>query len=59
MISYKLDAKAKNVKVYNGKKHVGDIKKVLGGFQYYPKGYKISDGEVFLTLAGCQRSLEG
>lgn len=37
------------VKVYNDKKHIGDIKQVWGGFQYFLKGYKVG-GTVHSTL---------
>lgn len=34
----------------------GEIRKVDGGFQYFPKGQK-SGGEVFKTVQAVQRSL--
>ena len=36
----------------------GEIRKVSGGFQYYPKGSK-TGGEVFTTVKQVQQDLEG
>lgn len=36
----------------------GEIRKVEGGFQYFPKGEKVG-GEVFATVTAVQRSLRG
>lgn len=43
--------------VYLDAKRVGSIKKVTGGWQYFPKGAKQLGGEVFPTLRACQNSL--
>lgn len=51
-ISYEI-----NVKVYNNGKHVGDIKEVSGGFQYFPKGNK-TGGEIKGSIALVQTTLE-
>lgn len=39
------------------KKIIGEIKKVDGGFQYFPKGSK-TGGDIFITLNKCKYSLE-
>jgi hypothetical protein len=40
-------------------KHVGEIRVLADGFQYFPKGGKAKDGgEVFKTLGACKQSLE-
>ncbi len=40
-------------------KTVGEIRQVVGGYQYYPKGGKLKDaGEVYLTVLLCKKSLE-
>jgi len=36
---------------------VGEIRKVIGGFQYFPKGHK-TGGEIFATVSEVQRSLQ-
>ncbi len=55
-ITYK-ELSDKLVLVSLGGKHVGSIKKVENGYQYYPKGYK-GGGDIFLTFAACKISLE-
>jgi hypothetical protein len=52
MITYEVDIK---VNLYN--KHIGNIKQVDGGYQYFAKGHK-TGGEIFLTLDKCKQSLE-
>lgn len=44
------------VKVYLGKKLVGTIHRVEGGWSYKPKGSRTS-GDVFQQLVDCKRSL--
>lgn len=51
-ISYEM-----NVKVYLDGVHVGNIKRVPAGYQYWPKGRK-KGGEVYATLSLVQHSLE-
>lgn len=56
MITYK-EIENANIAVYLDKKRAGTIKKVAGGFQYFPKGGK-NGGDVLLTLQAVKASLE-
>ncbi|QIG67382.1 hypothetical protein EVB39_053 [Rhizobium phage RHph_TM3_3_9] len=62
-ISYQLEKKAlkpATIKVYNGRKHIGNIDAFEGGYRYKPKGGgKDNVGETFDTVAAVKRSLEG
>jgi hypothetical protein len=40
----------------DGKK-IGEIRRVFGGFQYFPNGQK-TGGEIFTAQADCRKSLE-
>ena len=43
--------------VFLGKRRIGTIVELQGGYQYRPKGSSLS-GDVFPTLASCKMSLE-
>lgn len=55
-ITYK-EKNNNTVSVYLGKKLVGEIHRVDGGFQYFPKGHS-DGGDIFDTLDGVKQSLE-
>lgn len=55
MITYK-EVKFVNVFLYN--KKIGEIKKVDGGWAYFPKGSKYSGG-TFSTIDKVKMTLEG
>jgi hypothetical protein len=57
MITYRKRESDSVMSVYLDNRKVGEIKEVRGGFQYTPKGSKLTS-EVFPTLAGLKRSLE-
>lgn len=40
-------------------KVVGTIRRVEGGYQYYPKGARNSDAEVISNLDRCKQSIMG
>jgi len=46
------------IKVLLDGRVVGEIRKVNGGYQYFPKGQKVG-GEVFQSWGQVQRSLSG
>jgi len=54
MITYK---EIEETIVYLDGKKVGIIKRVIGGYQYFPKGSK-KGGEVFFLLSSVKKSLE-
>lgn len=54
--SIKYKPSAAGVCVYLGGRRVGIIKKVTGGFAYFPKGH--SAGETFPTVEAVKRSIE-
>jgi len=56
MINFARETKSGVVKVFLDKKHVGNIRNVEGGYQYFPKGHK-EGGEVFKTMFDCKNSL--
>lgn len=56
MITYIVDDKNAII-VKSGRKTIGKIKKVQGGYQYFPLGKKIG-GDVFPSIVGCKNSLE-
>jgi len=58
MITYK-EVQGKPTKVILGRKVVGEIRTVPGGYQYLPLGQKKYAGEVFATLRGVKDSIEG
>ncbi len=43
--------------VWLDRKQAGTIRKVAGGYQYFPKG-KSKGGKIFSTVGECKRSLE-
>lgn len=45
------------IRVRLDSRFVGEIRPVLNGWRYFPKGSK-DGGEVFNTVIDCQRSLE-
>lgn len=45
------------IKVKVGGKHIGDIRSVFGGYQFFPKGSK-SGGHVYATIQACKDSLQ-
>lgn len=57
MINYQENAKTGSITVKLYGKIVGDIRKVAGGYQYFPKGQK-EGGTVCTSLASCKRELE-
>jgi hypothetical protein len=53
-------SRAESYNVFLEGKIVGTIKKEKGGYQYTPKGCtKKYAGELYITLEGVKRSLEG
>jgi hypothetical protein len=56
MVTFDRGAKPGEVKIYLDGKHVGKIKKVEGGHQYFPKGAKVG-GEIFASFLACINSL--
>lgn len=46
-----------NVTVKLKKRKIGEIRKVAGGWQYFPKGQKLG-GEIFPAFHRVQKSLE-
>ena len=57
MITYKWKVVGFKELVFLDGKLVGAIKKVEGGWQYFPKGDKIG-GEIFKKISECEDSLE-
>ena len=56
MITYQ-PMSEKSITVFLDKKIVGHIKKVDGGFQYFPKGCK-DGGDILPTVFAVKQSLE-
>jgi len=46
-----------HIQVRQDGKIIGEIRKVSGGFQYFPKGHK-EGGDIFSTLLAVKKSLE-
>ena len=62
MITYKWANVGNNENVFLDKEYVGTIKRVKGGWKYFPKGSKAvldAGGEIFKNLSECEDSLEG
>ena len=57
MITFKWKDIGNNEKVFLNKKHAGTIKRVEGGWQYFPKGHK-TGGEIFKKISECEDSLK-
>lgn len=57
MITYEHKVKLSSVVVKLDGRIVGRIRKVEGGWSYFPK-WQSEGGEVFTTLRECQKSLE-
>ena len=56
-IAYKWTTVAEVEAVFLEGKKVGEIKKVVGGWQYFPKGSK-QGGDIFKKISECEDSLK-
>ncbi len=56
MITYKY-LKNSDIAVYLDNKRVGTIKQFTDGVQYFPKGSKTSDGQIYLSVNECKNCI--